>query len=118
MKGVSLLVRIHLFASSSHTFAYHRSSDIELGLRSAPSPTNTSLGTLGHEDAVDSSALPAEHAGAVAEPEDMPVSTQGTEPQSTPSTTVKSETTLDPSSAQGAQIEDNETPSVHTENAQ
>ena len=118
MKGVSLPVRIHLFASISRTFAYHRWTDIELGLQSAPSPTNTSLGILEREDVVDSSALQTDPTTAVAASEHMSMPITSTEPQPIPATTVDAETSLGPSSAQGAHIEDNDLSNVDNENAQ
>ena len=89
---------------------------MELGLQPVHS-TPTSLETPEYE-AVDNSTLAAEHAGAVADPEHMSVSIQNIELQSTLPTTVDAETSLGPSSAQGAQTEDNEIPNVDNGNAQ
>ena len=118
MKGMWPLVRINLpfpriFLLLAHTYKV----DIELGLQPVQS-TPTSLEAPEHEEAVVPSVLPAEHAGSVAEPEHMSVPKQSTEPQSTPATTVDTETSLGPSSAQGAPVEDNDLPNVDCGNAQ
>ena len=119
MKGVWLLVRINpplprtLLLLLAHTYQV----DIELGLQPVHS-TPTSLETPEHEEVADNSTLPAEHAGAVADPEHMSVSIQNTEFQSTLPTTVDAETSLHLPATQGAQIKDNDIPNVDNGNAQ
>lgn len=119
MKRVWLLVRIHLplprtlLLLLAHTYQV----DVELGLQPVHS-TPISLETREHEEAAVPSALPADSTGAVAEPEHMSVPQQRTEPPSITSTTVDAETGLGPSSAQGAQVEDNDLPNVDYGNAQ
>ena len=118
MKGMWLLVRISLpLPSTLLLLAHTYQVDIELGLQPVQS-TPTTAEALESEEAVGSSALPAEHAGAVAEPEHTPVSIQNIELQSTQSTKVDAETSPSPSSAQGAQIGDNDLSNVDNGNAQ
>ena len=118
MEGIWLLVRINLpLPGTLLLLAHTYQVDVELGLQPVNS-TPTSLETPEYEDVVDRSALPAEHAGAVAVPEHMLGPTQNTELQNTLPTTVDAETSPNPSSAQGAQIGDNDIPNVDNENAQ
>ena len=113
-----LLVRINLSLPTTLLLLAHTYQvDIELGPQPVHS-TPTSLETPEYEEVVDNSALPAEHAGAVAASEHIPVPMQGNELRSTLPTTVDAETSPGPSLTQGAQIEDNDNPNVDNGNAQ
>ena len=117
MKGVSLPVRTSLPFPRTLLLAHTYQGDMELGPQPVQS-TPTTAEALESEEAVGSSALPADPAGVVAPFEHIPVPMQGNELQSTLPTTVDAETSPAPSSAQGAHIEDNDIPNVDNGNAQ
>ena len=106
---MSLLVRIHLFTSSSRPFTYNRRVDVELGLRSLPSAP-TSPEASEREDVVAASAPSSDHVEDVTGPAYTLVSTPDPRLQSTLSTTV--DVGSSPRLVQGAQIQHDEHPKV------
>ena len=111
------MVRIHVSVSKSRSFTYSHQADIELGLQPRQS-TLTSLETPESDEVVTASAPPTDQTGEIAESEDMPASVQDLELQSTLSTPADAEASLGPALVQGPQLEDDESPRVHTEDTQ
>lgn len=111
--GTDQATRHHEPSSCSHY------ADIELGLQSFP-PTPTSAEAPDREEE-EETATAADYTGDIAGSNHTPVSVQATELESTSTTTtLHTETSLSPtpSLVQGAQTENSEHFTVHTEGAQ
>lgn len=113
-KAMRLLVCCTL---TTRFVAHRHQADIELGVH-APQSMPTNLEPPEREGVVASSAPSMTQVGEVADPACSAVSAQGLELQHTLPTTVDAETSSGPALLQGAQIDSNGLPRIHTDDTQ
>ena len=116
-KAMRLLVRCILSTPNSRFVAHLHRVDIELGVH-APQSMPTNLEPPEREGVVASSAPSMTQVGEVADPAHTAMSIQGLELRHTLPTTVDAETSSGLALVQGAQIDSNGLPRIHTDDTQ